>query len=160
MHFGAYLEICDLQLSRYKEINNNNNKPKNNPSNWILYSKIHTCSQRSQHPWERKFVRSITISVQEVLLSSASVHYAGLPSPGQLSPAEGFLGTQMAAGLLFMVHSVPPSFHVRLPSRAWGTACALLLFQTDRHQRHLLLSRALQDPRRNSVMPPQINMQK
>lgn len=88
MHFGAYLEICDLQLSRYKEINNNNNnKPKNNPSNWILYSKIHTCSQRSQHLWERKFVRSITISVQEVLLSSASVHYAGLPSPGQLSPA-------------------------------------------------------------------------
>lgn len=115
MHFRAWLEICDLQLSWYKK----EKKRKN-----ILKSTTKT------QPFKLDFVHQNLFMSLGKQVCEEHYHqcagsspefcfciYAGLPSPGQLSPAEGFLGTQRAAGFMFMV----PSFHVELPSHAWGT---------------------------------------
>lgn len=97
MHFQACLEICDLHLSRSKETKYTGKKqtkpskqtkkptPPHNPSKWIFCSKIHPC------PWESKLVRSTTISAGSSLESCFCI-YAELPSPEQLSPAEGLQG--------------------------------------------------------------------
>lgn len=116
---GAYLlaclEIRDLHISRSKEMKYigknkpNQHTPHTHPSKCILCCTIHWC------PWERKLVRSITISAGRSLESFFCI-YTELCPPELLSPTKGLQGISMAAGLTFMARSLPLSFCVRLPS--------------------------------------------
>lgn len=167
MHFWACLEICDHQLSRsretkytgeknkIKQINKKNPTPPPppTPSKRILCSKIYLC------PWENKLVRSITISAGSSL-QSASAYPQNCLLLSSFHPLKARRASKWLQGLCSWCTHHRSRFTFGCPAMPGELPAYRCWFGLTGIKGCLLLSRALQDPMRNCVLPPQINMQK